>query len=469
MGFLVLIGALSAWSTYKLVDTSGSVAHTHEVLTYLEALLSQMKDAETTERGFLLTNDESYLDLYKTAEAGYKQTLKLLREKTIDNKTQTDRIDKELTVLVDERFKEMQAVIDKMKKDGQKAAVEIVKKSAGRAIAVKTRKVIEAMQDEENRLLKTRNAEANQTVQITYYTVGIGTGLAVVFVGFAGFLMARSITTTVRDAVDRLTTSGAEIVAGTTQQAAGAQEQAAAVAQTVATVEEVALTADQAAQRAKGVGEAIQRTTEIGKAGRKGVEESIAATSTLKEQIEATAENILMLAEQAQAIGAIIATVNDIAEQTNLLALNAAIEASRAGEHGRGFAVVAGEVKALADQSKKATSQVRQILGEIQKATNTAVLSTEEVTRGVGMASKMAGQAGETIKVLVDTLGEAAQATAHIMASAGQQATGMAQINQAIKNIDLVARQNLAATTQADQAAQTLNALANELAQFIAR
>src|SRR5207253_5050536 len=113
-----------------------------------------------------------------------------------------------------------------------------------------------------------------------------------------------------------------------------------------------------------------------------------------------TAENILTLAEQAQAIGEIIAAINDIAEQTNLLALNAAIEASRAGEQGKGFAVVASEVRALADQSKKATAQVRQILGEIQKATNTAVLSTEEVTRGVASAIKVGGQAGQTINSL---------------------------------------------------------------------
>src|SRR5206468_3922496 len=130
----------------------------------------------------------------------------------------------------------------------------------------------------------------------------------------------------------------------------------------------------------------------------------------------------LALAEQAQTIGDITATVSDIAEQTNLLALNAAIEASRAGEQGKGFAVVAGEVKALADQSKKATAQVRQVLGEIQKATNTAVLSTEEVTKGVATAARVAGQAGEAIKTLADTLTEAAQAAAQIVASSGQQA-----------------------------------------------
>src|SRR5207249_7732597 len=171
--------------------------------------------------------------------------------------------------------------------------------------------------------------------------------------------------------------------------------------------------------RARGVGDAVGRTVEAGTEGRRATEESAAALGTVQGQVETTAANILALAEQAQAIGEIIATVNDIAEQTNLLALNAAIEASRAGEHGRGFSVVASEVKALADQSKKATGQVRQILGEIQKATNTAVLSTEEVTKGVAAAGKVADQAGGTIGALADALEEAARAAAQTVASSG--------------------------------------------------
>jgi PAS domain S-box-containing protein len=268
----------------------------------------------------------------------------------------------------------------------------------------------------------------------------------------------------VGEAVTRLASTGTEILASTQQQAAGAEEQASAVAQTVTTVEQVTQTAAQAAQRAKGVGDAVQRTAEIGQLGRKAVDDAIAALEKLKEQVEATAENILMLAEQAQAIGEIIATVNDIAEQTNLLALNAAIEASRAGEYGRGFTVLAGEVKALASQSKKATAQVRQILGEIQKSTHTAVLSTEEVTKGVGVTAAVATQAGTTIKTLTETLAEAAQAATQIVASAGQQATGMSQIHQAMKNLDQVARQNLVAIRQIEQAAQNLNALGSRLA-----
>ena len=271
----------------------------------------------------------------------------------------------------------------------------------------------------------------------------------------------------IREATQQLTASSAEILAGTTEQAAGAEEQRSGdrAQDGRETVAEVAQTAEQSAQRARGVGEAVQRTLQVGRAGRKIVEDSIVRgrRGAWPGGVHG-GEHLARLAEQPQAISDIIVTVNDVAEQTNLLALNAAIEASRAGEHGKGFAVVASEVKALADQSKKATAQVRHILGEIQRATNTAVLSTEEVTRGVAAAATVAAQSGEAIKTLADTLAETAQAAAQIVASAGQGATGMAQIQQAITNIDQVSRLNLAATRQAEQAAQSLNALGVRLA-----
>ena len=207
----------------------------------------------------------------------------------------------------------------------------------------------------------------------------------------------RSVTRPALLAIQLLTTSSNEILATAHAASDRAREQAAAVTQTVSTVDQVTQTSEQATRAARK-SEAVKRDQEVGKSGRKAAEDSIAALSKVQEQVEATAENILALAEQAQAIGEITASVADVAEQTNLLALNAAIEASRAGEHGRGFAVVAGEVKALADQSKKATAQVRQILGEIQKGTAAAVLSTEEVTKGVASAGRVTDQAGQTIR-----------------------------------------------------------------------
>jgi PAS domain S-box-containing protein len=272
----------------------------------------------------------------------------------------------------------------------------------------------------------------------------------------------------VSETANDVAAAAAEILAATTQQASGAEEQAAAVAQTVATVDQVTQTSEQAASRARSVAEAAQRTVETSRTGRRSIEDAVSAMGTLRDQVEGIAESILALAEQAQAIGEIIATVKEIAEQTNMLALNAAIEAARAGDQGRGFSVVAAEVKALAEQSRRATAQVRQILGDIQKATNGAVMAAEEGTRSMGSTIGVVGQAGDTIRALAETITESAQAASQIAASAGQQAGGMAQIHLAMRSISQATNQGLSSIRQAERAAQDLNSLGTRLKDLLA-
>jgi len=273
----------------------------------------------------------------------------------------------------------------------------------------------------------------------------------------------RRTTRELNEGVGVLASSSSEILATTTQVASGAAETASAVSETTATVEEVKQAAGVSSQKAKYVSESAQKVAQVSQAGRKSVEDTIAGMQRIQEQMESVAESIVRLSEQGQAIGEIIAAVNDLSEQSNLLAVNAAIEAARAGEQGKGFAVVAQEIKSLAEQSKQATAQVRTILGDIQKATGAAVMATEQGAKAVEAGLKQSGEAGESIRLLAESVSEAAQAAMQIAASSQQQMVGMDQVALAMENIKQASLQNVAGTRQAETAAHSLHELGQKL------
>lgn len=273
----------------------------------------------------------------------------------------------------------------------------------------------------------------------------------------------RDMALQIRDTVSNVSSAAAQIQAATTQQTATATEQDAAVTQTVATVEEVRATVQQTSERAQAVADASQQSVNVSRNGQQAVTDTVQGMDVIRKRVENIAENILMLSERTQQIGEIIDTVNALADQSKLLALNASIEAARAGEEGKGFAVVAMEVRQLAEQSRDATARVRGILNEIQQATNTAVMVTEEGSKGAESGMGMAQRAGESIRELATTIEEAAQAAMQIAASTNQQSNGMDQLASAMTQIQQATAQTAASARQTEQSIRELNEMAKRL------
>jgi PAS domain S-box-containing protein len=266
-----------------------------------------------------------------------------------------------------------------------------------------------------------------------------------------------------QEAVGVLTSSSSEILTAIAQLASGAMEAATAVSETTTTVEEVRQTAQLSSQKAKDIADAGQNAAQMLQGGQRNVESAVSEMNRIRDQMSSIAETIVTLSEQSQAIGEITGTVNELAEQSNLLAVNAAIEAAKAGEQGKGFAVVAQEIKSLAAQSKQATSQVRSLLADIQKAISNAVMATEQTGKVVESGVAQSSKARESIRDAVNATVSVARTSSQIAASSQQQLIGVDQVATAMENINQASSQNALTTKQVESIAQSLHELSQKL------
>ncbi len=273
----------------------------------------------------------------------------------------------------------------------------------------------------------------------------------------------RTIIRELRENSQVLSSAAEELVAVSTNQSSVITEQASSIQEITSTLDEIRATVGQASDKAKSVAQVSEQSLEISKTGQQELEQVIKAIGKIKDQVETIAENILDLSEKTIQIGEITSSVNDIAEQSNLLAVNAAIEATKAGDAGKGFGVVAVEVKNLAARSKKATTQVRSILAEIQKAANSTVLVTEEGSKKAENGVEQVYRIGVNIKNLHEVILESFTAAKQIAYASTQQVTGIEQITIAMKQINQATNETVASAKQQKATAQNLSQLANSL------
>ena len=228
----------------------------------------------------------------------------------------------------------------------------------------------------------------------------------------------------------------------------------AARSQTLATT--VAAASEEASTNVQSVASATEEMSSSVTEISRQVQESARMASDAVEQARRTNERVGELSKAATRIGDVVELINTIAGQTNLLALNATIEAARAGEAGRGFAVVASEVKALAEQTAKATGEIGQQIGSIQAATQESVGAIREISGTIEKLSEISS----TIAAAVEEQGAATQ---EISRNIQQAAIGTQQVSANISEVQRGAGETGSASSQVLSAAQMLSGDSNRL------
>jgi methyl-accepting chemotaxis protein len=218
----------------------------------------------------------------------------------------------------------------------------------------------------------------------------------------------------------------------------------------------VAAASEEASTNVQSVSAASEELTSSVNEISRQVQESSRVANEAVGQAQKTNGRVSELSKAAARIGDVVELINTIAGQTNLLALNATIEAARAGEAGRGFAVVASEVKALAEQTAKATGEISQQISGIQAATEDSVTAIKEIGDTIGRMSEISS----TIAAAVEEQGAATQ---EISRNIQHAATGTQEVSSNITDVQHGATETGSASAQVHSAAKSLSSESNRL------
>ncbi len=232
-----------------------------------------------------------------------------------------------------------------------------------------------------------------------------------------------------------------DIARGAAEQMAHVQDATGAIAGVSSAVEEVAASAQDLAEASESARLAAER-------GAAAVRSTVEGIRQIADSTVQAAGRVGDLDALSQRIGAVVATIDTIAEQTNLLALNAAIEAARAGSHGLGFAVVAGEVRKLAERSKRETQQIGELIRNIQQETRETARLMLADAEAAQRERQQADQAGAALVEIITAVEAAASQVDAIAVSARSATRDTRALGDLMQPLLFVAESNAAATRE---------------------
>jgi methyl-accepting chemotaxis protein len=234
-------------------------------------------------------------------------------------------------------------------------------------------------------------------------------------------------------------------------------ETASAVTEINASVKEVEQNAKESAALAERV------TREASDIGMMSVTKTIASMEKISETVKKTTDVIHQLGQRSDQIGKILTVIDEVTKQTNLLALNAAILAAQAGEQGKGFAVVADEIKNLADRTSVSTKEISQLIAAVQGESRDAVIAIQDGYVRVEEGMKMALEAGEALKKILESSTQASNMARGIELATIEQVKGIRQVTESMRQITQMVDQISHATQEQSKGSEQIREAAERM------
>jgi len=272
-------------------------------------------------------------------------------------------------------------------------------------------------------------------------------------------LLVDSLTET----IGLITKTTDDIYAISAQQSSGATQQAASVYQASSTSKEIAASATRIADTAEEMAGYARQTSAASDVGKVELNNAIYQVNDVTEKVELVAGRMVELGAKSQKISGIIDIINEISEQTNLLSLNAAIEAAGAGEGGKRFSVVAQEIRRLAGRTLEATQVVRQLVEEIQTATNATVMVTWQSMKSSKEAGQSIDRMNQSFQNILELVEQALKASTEITLSTRQQTSACEQMVSTIMEVSEVASEVEKGAKETELALSRLRELSADL------
>ncbi len=463
---LMVVGAVGYFSIVRVWNDTHELGLTYALIDRLSELMSVVKDAETGQRGYLLTGNESYLEPYVSADASISNVTKQLRDLTADDPVQARRIEQAL-LLVQAKMGELKQTIDLRHTQGFDAAIKVVLTGQGKALMDRLRQAIGEVDSEERSSLSEEKIRNDFATSFSETTITLASMLAFVLIGLMGWYLRSSLNRQIGSAAALLQSSSSELQAAANLQSSGSTGQATAVNEIATTINELLSTSRLIAENAQRVAKVAHETSLTASRGDETVQRTTQSIAGIKTQVDVVVVHVLELGKKSQLIGSITEMINELAEQTNILAINATIEAAGAGEWGKRFAVVADEIRKLADRVSVSSSEIRQLLDNIRASASSTIAATQDGSKLVDAGVREFTEAAVLFRQIAALVSTASEAAREIELSTEQQASAVDQVRVGASDLVQTAHETDTSSKQVLKTSSQLAGLSKELVMMV--